>query len=398
MKPSQNSQRVLSIDALRGITILVMIFVNEAAGIRDLPVWMKHMPADADAMTFVDIVFSAFLFIVGMSIPFALHNRLSKGDNFWQLQQHILFRTAGLLVLGIFMVNAEEGLHEQATGLSQSWWSLLFYVCVILIWNVYTFSNKLIKYGLQLLGIAGLVALAFIYRAGEDGTKRMETHWWGILGLIGWAYLYACIFYQLVKGNIALLLFGVVICLAWYCAANTPWFRDEYLPAWVASQAGNMAHTSIVLCGIVLSQLFFKEGEGKTKSYRFISVFVFTVLLFMAGFLLRPYFGISKIYATPSWCLYSAGICCIIFSFLYWLIDIKKINGWLSFFKPAAANPLLVYIIPYILAALFTILQINIFPWKYRYGLPGVLYAFVFSIAVMFIAKGLNKLKIRLQL
>src|SRR5437867_9783420 len=69
-------ERILSIDALRGITILVMIFVNELAGVRDIPQWMKHMPADADAMTFVDAVFPEFLFIAGMSIPFAINSRL----------------------------------------------------------------------------------------------------------------------------------------------------------------------------------------------------------------------------------------------------------------------------------------------------------------------------------
>ena len=85
------NERVLSIDAFRGITILVMIFVNELAGIRDIPSWMKHMPRDADAMSFVDVVFPAFLFIVGMSIPFAINSRLAKGCSFFQLQQHILF-------------------------------------------------------------------------------------------------------------------------------------------------------------------------------------------------------------------------------------------------------------------------------------------------------------------
>jgi heparan-alpha-glucosaminide N-acetyltransferase len=136
------TQRILSIDALRGITILVMIFVNELAGVQGIPIWMKHMPADADAMTFVDMVFPAFLFIVGMSIPFAINNRLSKGDNMWQLQLHILVRTIGLLVLGVFMVNAEGGYNEQAMGMPIALWSLLFYAGVILVWNVYTVEAK----------------------------------------------------------------------------------------------------------------------------------------------------------------------------------------------------------------------------------------------------------------
>src|SRR6476620_12117240 len=100
-----SKQRILSIDALRGITILLMVFVNELAGMRDIPVWMKHMPADADAMSFVDVVFPAFLFIVGMSIPFAINNRLARGKTFIQLSRYILFRTMGLMVLGFFMVN-----------------------------------------------------------------------------------------------------------------------------------------------------------------------------------------------------------------------------------------------------------------------------------------------------
>src|SRR6476620_6310403 len=112
-----SKQRILSIDALRGITILVMIFVNELAGMRDIPPWMKHMPADADAMSFVDVVFPAFLFIVGMSIPFATNKRLAKGDGFFKLQEHILFRTLGLLVLGFFLVNAEGGFDESAMGM-----------------------------------------------------------------------------------------------------------------------------------------------------------------------------------------------------------------------------------------------------------------------------------------
>jgi len=37
-----------------------------------------HMPADADAMSFVDMGVSGILFIVGMSIPFAINSRLAR--------------------------------------------------------------------------------------------------------------------------------------------------------------------------------------------------------------------------------------------------------------------------------------------------------------------------------
>ena len=163
-----SGQRIRSIDVFRGFTILVMIFVNDVSGVSGIPGWMKHKPADADAMTFVDVVFPAFLFIVGMSIPFAINKRLAKGDDFWKLQSHIIWRVVGLLILGVFMVNGEGGYNESAMGMSIAAWSLLFYLCAILVWNVYTFKNKKWKYLLQGVGAIGLLLLAWTYRGGDD--------------------------------------------------------------------------------------------------------------------------------------------------------------------------------------------------------------------------------------
>jgi predicted acyltransferase len=391
-----SNQRILSIDALRGITILVMIFVNELAGVSDIPAWMKHMPADADAMTFVDVVFPAFLFIVGMSIPFAINRRLSKGDNFMQLQGHILWRSLGLLVLGFFMVNAEGGYNEAAMGMSIHAWSLLFYLCVILVWNVYTFSQKWLVYALKGIGIAGLIILAFLYRGGEDGTESMQPHWWGILGLIGWAYLYSCIIYQLFKGNVYGILAMIAVCLIFYAVAKQPGVQQSAW-RWMAKQSGNAAHVSIVLSGVLLSLIFFDQGLNTTRRQRYWQAAGFTLILLVAGYFLRPYFGISKIYATPTWCLYSAAICCILFGFLYWLIDIKHQSKWTVFFRPAAANPLLTYIIPFVIYALLHLLHVKL-PAVLQTGITGLLWCIFYAIVVMGIAKGLNKAGIKLQL
>lgn len=373
-----------------------MVFVNDLAGTPGIPAWMGHMPANADAMSFVDVVFPSFLFIVGMSIPFALKNRVKKGDSFIQLQAHIAWRTVGLLTLGFFLVNGESGLNESVTGMPLHAWLLLFYAAAILTWNVYTFNNKTWANICRLAGVAILLYLAFIFRA-TDGLTGMRPHWWGILGLIGWAYLYSCIFYQLFKGNIMLLLAAIVFCTAWYIAAKQPAIHDNDNFGWIAKQAGNAAHTSIVLCGIVLSQIFFNAGTRSTKN-RFLLAALFFAVLIIAGYLLRPYFKISKIYATPTWCLYSAAICTAVFSLLYWLIDIKGKSRFTKFFQPAATNPLLTYIIPGILFSLFSLLKLSMFPRQYRFGIYGILWALFFSVVVMYIAKGLNKLRIRMQL
>jgi predicted acyltransferase len=375
-----------------------MVFVNELAGIRDIPLWMKHVPADADAMTFVDVVFPAFLFIVGMSIPFAISNREKKGDTFLRMQWHIVWRTLGLLVMGLFMVNGEGGYNEESMGMSIRLWLLLFYVCAILIWKVYGRQKRIWVYLLRATGVAGLCILAAVYRGGAEGTATLTPRWWGILGLIGWAYLFACIFFQLFRKNIVMMLVMICFCIAFYIVGKNPVIIEKEWLRWMASQAGNAAHTSIVLCGMVLSLIYFDESSIKAPGRRVAAAGIFTLLLFAAGYILRPYFGISKIYATPAWCLYSAGICCIVFSALYWIIDIKGIRNWTRFFKPAAINPLLTYIIPGILYALFSVLHISIFPSSLRYGVPGFLWAVFYAIAIMYIAKGLNRLNIKLQL
>ena len=391
-----SNERILSIDAFRGITILVMIFVNELAGVHDIPQWMKHMPRDADAMSFVDVVFPGFLFIVGMSIPFAINHRLEKGASFIQLQQHILFRTLGLLVLGFFMVNAEGGYDEKAMGISINLWSILFFAAVLLIWKVYRTSNKFLVYTLRTIGFIILIILAFIYR-GKNG-EHITPRWWGILGLIGWAYLYSCIFYQLFARNKYLLTLMIAVCVTFYAIGNMPGVDHSYWWNWISARKGDAAHTSIVLCGMIVTLLFFDNAKPVADKIRFLGAIAFAVLLFIAGYFLRPYFKISKIYATPTWCLYSAAFCTIIFSFLYWLIDKKRIMKWTNFFKPAASNPLLTYIIPDIIYYVTALLGIVIVPHFLRSGWPGILWSVFFAFAVMGIVILLNKMKLRLQL
>ena len=392
------SQRIRSIDAFRGITILVMIFVNDVSGVASIPAWMKHKAADADAMTFVDVVFPAFLFIVGMSLPFAINNRVKKGDSFLKLQGHILWRTLGLLVLGVFMVNGESGCNEKAMGMSAAAWSLLFYLCAILVWNVYRFQNKTWAWLLRITGAIGLVFLGLVYRGGEDGSQRLSPHWWGILGLIGWSYLFSCIIYQLVRGRIGLLLLAIAMCIAWYTISRSESMKEIVVWQWMAQRSGHAAHTSIVLCGIVLSLLFFDQGVSKKISLRFAYAGLFALAGMIAGYLLRPYYTISKIYATPTWCLYSVAICTVLFSLLYWLTDVKKLDRWTGFFQPAASNPLLVYILPGIIMYLQILLGLHFMPAVFHEGITGIAWSLCYAVFIMFIAMGLNKLNIRLQL
>src|SRR5580658_1493367 len=81
--------RVVSIDIFRGLTMLVMIFVNQLGEMKGLPWWTYNMSASANGMTYVDVVFPFFLFIVGMSLPLAIRRRIRKGDSIWAISLHI---------------------------------------------------------------------------------------------------------------------------------------------------------------------------------------------------------------------------------------------------------------------------------------------------------------------
>jgi predicted acyltransferase len=394
---TRHAGRVRAIDAFRGLTILAMIFVNTLAGVKGMPAWLDHAPAGVDGMTFPDVVFPAFLFIVGMAIPFAFAQRRALGDSDWQLGRHILARTFGLLVLGVFMVNAEEGYNEQAMGMSIHLWSLLFYGCALLVWAVYrrAADGRLPRTALALrcVGAAGLLYLAWIFRGGADGSQHLAPQWWGILGLIGWAYLYACLIFLATGGQLRPLLLALGACIACYCLAHFNTAAGTPLAQLLAGQAENAVHASIAVCGLVTAKLFF----GSLAPPRFRQALVLALALAVVAFALRPAFGISKISATPSWALLSAAICVLLFAALYWLVDVRKMDGWAAWIRPAAANPLLTYIIPYIVYAAMQYLHLSL-PDALGHGAAGLLWAAAYSFAVVAMAAGLGRMHIKLQL
>ena len=84
-----------------------------------------------DAMTLPDIVFPAFLFIAGVSIPLALSRAAALGQSRGELFWKVLVRTLALLTMGVAMVNMEE--HEPwYRGL----WGLLAYLAMLLAFAV----------------------------------------------------------------------------------------------------------------------------------------------------------------------------------------------------------------------------------------------------------------------
>jgi len=368
-----SSQRIYSIDIFRGLTMVLMIFVNDLAGVRGLPWWNYHMHASDNGMTYVDMVFPTFLFIVGLSLPLAIKSRLDKGSTLLQLWRHIVARTAGLLVLGMALANAEK-----CTSMRPNLWGFLVLVSGILFWM----TNPRFKY----VGLAGLVILFAVFR--RSGGHWLDFSYWEILGIIGWTYLSVCLVYVPTRHwRFAPLIWLVVFCA--YNAWNLPDPRG-----YVGPPFDNGAFCLLVFAGIVCTQIFLTDDFFTVVKTRILVGVGYAVILFAAGLALLP-FGISKIRATPTWCLFTAAAATLIFAALYYVCDVRKRTRWAAFVRPAGANTILTYLLPDLYYFGITI------PWippVLDRGLPGALRAAGFTVVMLGVSALLTKARIRMQL
>ena len=76
---SGTSERLLSLDVLRGATIAAMILVNDAGDWDKTYAPLLH--AEWNGWTPTDLIFPFFLFILGVAIPYAFAGRLERSNN-----------------------------------------------------------------------------------------------------------------------------------------------------------------------------------------------------------------------------------------------------------------------------------------------------------------------------
>ena len=103
--PMTDTNRIYSIDIMRGLTLVLMLFVNDLY-MPGVPEWLGHSKANFDGMGLADWVFPGFLFMVGMAIPFSIGNRIAKEENTFSIARHIVTRTVSLLIIGVLMLNS----------------------------------------------------------------------------------------------------------------------------------------------------------------------------------------------------------------------------------------------------------------------------------------------------
>lgn len=108
-------RRAMALDALRGLTILLMVFAGMIPwGV--LPAWMYHTQEppplhafrpDIPGISWVDLVFPFFLFTMGAAIPLSLTKRIASGSSPWNVARGLLWRGILLAGFAIFLVHVE---------------------------------------------------------------------------------------------------------------------------------------------------------------------------------------------------------------------------------------------------------------------------------------------------
>jgi heparan-alpha-glucosaminide N-acetyltransferase len=402
LKPVSTTQatasRLASIDILRAINMVLMIFVNDLWSLRDIPAWLEHVPRGVDGLGLADTVFPAFLFIVGMSIPLAITARKKKGDSTTTLLGHIGARTLALLVMGLFLVNGEY-IQADATGMSRTAWYSLSCLSFILIWNLYPVKVKpVMARVLQGLGVATLLTLAFIYRGGEGEVPgRFDTYWWGILGLIGWSYLASALITLFAGRNYFVIGAAWVLFCGLSMVASAKLIPPDSFLNFIPNPIMGGTLVAITLGGVITT-LLVQHFRQQHKSATLLLVLAgISVGLLLLAFLTRPYWGIAKLGATPAWLFLCSALTILTFMAIYWLTDMRGKANWFTFIKPAGTDTLLCYLLPYFAYALVEFLRIHWPAWMLTGGV-GLLKSFVFALGCVGVTGLLSRNGVRLKL
>jgi predicted acyltransferase len=396
--------------------MFMMIFVNDLAGAgKVVPDWMVHFSErhrGGSGMTFVDLVFPGFLFVMGMSIPFALGARLAKAGSLLSVLKHIAIRTVSLLFIGILMVH--ETPDTTMLGWHGYWWCVLMYLsamaafCSISPPASATESRRkawnLAGLCMRMAGLAALVWLALAFR-GAKGERiltlnpfSVDTDWYGILGLIGWAYLVASIVFLIFRDRRTAILGCMTLLMCLFAADRAGLFNGFWLSRIVGIGETLGSQAAIVVGGLLLGSMLRAADMGSLKA-RTRFTFWFIAGCAAAALLLNGSYGISKNQATPSWCLWACAITAALWYVLHLTSDVRSVAPVSRPLAIAGRNVLLAYLISEMLPSLLDALHLGEGYDRLAANLPSAIARSVFcAVFVLLCATGLNRIGFRLKL
>lgn len=325
------SNRLVSLDVMRGLIVAAMIVVNFSLGedgFGQFSVYPTLVHAEWIGFTFADFVFPAFLFMVGMSISLTAPS--SAGLDSASIRR-ICMRTLRLFILGFLLSNF---LYQWIHG-----WS---------------FDGRFIIMGvLQRIGLC-YAAAAILYRTVSAGTLAVLA---GALLILYWPLtLVPTPDHQHV--NLAVPGMNFVAWVDRTLLGRHVWVAGPsgYDTAGLLSTLPAIAQS---LLGIIAGRIFSRDAMTTKGLLRFFAV---GVILSIAGLSWGQYFPIVKSLWTSSFVLLSTGLSMTLLAICQVLFNA---NGPVArFFVVFGCNAILAYALQFILD---TIILIPIVPAVYRF-------------------------------
>lgn len=368
MKRTPSVQRIAVVDVLRALTLFLMLFTNDVPELKENSYWL----------------IPAFLFCMGLSISFAVQNRNKRGDSLLQISSHLIGRTATLLIMGIVTAN-----NNGVAGLSPGGFSIFMVIGFFLIWGTYPKargSRTKLFLGMK---VTGVVLLGLLLLARQLNGELIEQNGWGMLGLIGWAYLVCATLYLLIRKSIV---WNALVWLLFIVLAilnHTGVLPLPFIPGDITLYAFGMS-------GVFASVLMQRYGD-KEYPGQFLSILlVLGIAMLIAAFASQPFWIIVKMQATSIWFFVSLSLLFPLFGFLYWLTEVQGKAYWFTPIRPAGVATLTCYILPYLWYS-----SQQLFGWHYSAALTsgalGVFKSILFSFIIIGLAGVLMKVKFKLK-
>jgi len=327
--PMMKTPRMLALDVLRGLTVALMILVNNAGDGSVSYAQLRHSVWNGCTLT--DVVFPLFLFIVGSSIALSFSARLHHGTTKSAIALQMLRRGLTIFLLGL-LLNALPLFHLG---------ELRYYGVLQRIALCYALAGVVYLFG----GVVGCVVMAAI---------ALIAYWFLLthVSVPGFGLPGASIQILDRYGNLA----------AWLDRSMVPqahlYRHSSYDPEGLLSTLPSLANTLFgVLAGVWLQTV-------RPVWQRVSALLGCGLVAVVVGMLWAQTFPLNKRLWTSSFALFTSGIAMVLLAMLFWSIDAKKkqespphfwLRPWLVF----GTNALTAYVLSEVLAVVLAAIPIR---------------------------------------
>jgi predicted acyltransferase len=261
-----------------------------------------------------------------------------------------------------------------------------------------------VSFCVRLAGLAALVWLAFAFR-GAKGQRiitlapfSLHTEWYGILGLIGWAYLVTCIVFLVSGGNRTAILGCMALLMCLFVADRKGAFEGFWLNNIVGIGETLGSQGAIAVGGLLLGSMLTAADTSAFKARTKFTIW-FVAGCTAAALLLNRAYGISKNNATPSWCFWACAITAALWYVLYLISDVRPFKIISRPLALAGQNVLLAYLISEMLPGLLNALHLGDGYGHLAANLPSAITrSALCAVLILLVSTALNRLGFRLRL